>query len=201
MFIHILHHLIVCYSLIMTQKPILHMFLGSPGSGKSFFARNLAENINAVRLNGDSMRIALYGSPEEIDQQPDKNLVNSRTFGALDYSVVQVLKAGHSVVYDAHHNKRSIRARLEELAEEHGAVPVVVWIKTPYEVALKRGQTRDTTPDQRRLSEEKMIETIERHMANFDEPVESELVITIDGTIPFEEQLASYKRQISSLLK
>ncbi len=184
----------------MTQKTLLFSFLGSPGSGKSYFARNLAKKIKAVRFNGDSMRIALYGSVEEIERQTDMQSVNRKTFGALDYAVEQVLAAGHSVVYDAHHNKRSMRSALEKLAKKHGATPIVVWIKTPHEVAIKRGQQRSSTIDQRCLSEEKMKENTERHMANFDEPVRDELVITIDGTVPFEKQFESYNAQIVSLL-
>lgn len=188
--------------ILLSMQPLLVMFLGSPGSGKSYFARRLAEKIQAVRLNGDSMRMALYGSVEGIAQQVDRDRdqLNKQTFGAIDYAVAQILAAGHSVVYDAHHNKRSIRAGLEMLAGDYAAVPIVVWVKTPYAVALKRGLEREATADQRRLSEEKMKETMERHMANFDEPVAGEKVITIDGLLGFEEQFASYEQQLMSIL-
>ncbi len=185
----------------MTQKSFLLLFLGFPGSGKSYFARNLAEKTNTVRLNGDSMRIALYGSVEEIEKQANKKRINRQTFGAIDYAVEQILRTGHSVIYDAHHNKRSIRVGLEKLANEHDAITIVVWVKTPYELALRRGQERRAAPDQRRLSEEKMKQTMERHTDNFDEPVASELVITVDGTMPFEQQFESYDRQLAVLLK
>jgi len=179
------------------------MFLGVPGSGKSFFARQLAENINAVRLNGDSMRLAIFGSLEEIEKvyhSEDRQRVNSYVFNAIDYAVRQVLSHGDSVVYDAHHNKRSIRAELEQLAAKCGAVPVVVWIKTPYEVALNRGQQREATEDQRQLSEEKMLESMNRHAASMDAPVKGENSIEISGELPFEQQYAIFERELDLIL-
>lgn len=182
------------------MKPLLIMFLGYPGSGKSYFARQLAERINAVRLNGDSMRIALFKTVDAINSHPDKKHLNEQTFNAIDYSVAQILKAGHSVVYDAHHNKRGIREGLEALANEYSATPIVVWVKTPHEVALKRGQTREAAADTRNMSEEEMLASMNRHMANFDEPYETEKVIVIDGTASFTEQYDSYITQLERLL-
>lgn len=180
----------------MLNKPLLVMFLGYPGSGKSYFARQLAEKLNAVRLNGDSMRIAIFKTTEAIDAYPDKGMINEQTFGAIDYAVAQVLKTGHTVVYDAHHNKRSIRERLEKLAKEYETKPIVIWIKTPHDVALLRGQTREVTADSRQLSEDLMLAVMNRHMANFDEPASDEFVVEIPGTIPFEEQFKIFKERL-----
>lgn len=184
----------------MNKKPLLVLFLGYPGSGKSFFARQLAEQIQAVRLNGDAMRIALFKTVEAIEAYPDKKRLNEQTFDAIDYTVAQILKAGHDVVYDAHHNKRSIRQEQERIAHEYGAYPIVVWIKTPQEIALKRGQTRKADSDSRQNTEEKMRASMQRHMENFDEPSDAEKVITIDGTIPFDEQYKSFTLQLEQIL-
>ena len=195
-----LARMVCCYNQTMTtSKPKIIMFLGYPGSGKSYFARQLADKIHAVRMNGDSMRIALFKTVEAINEHPDKKTLNDQTFSAIDYAVSQILKVGHTVVYDAHHNKRSIREDLEKLATEYDAVPVVVWVKTPHEVALKRGQTREASADSRNMTEEQMIASMNRHMANFDEPAENEHVITIDGTAPFDKQFASYTEQVAAL--
>ncbi len=174
------------------------MFLGSPGSGKSFFARQLAKRIHAVRLNGDSMRIAMFGSVEEIEKRK-ANKDTGQVFKAIDYVITQILATNISVVYDAHHNRKAIREGLEKLAEEHGATPVVIWIKTPYEEALKRGQEREATQDQRKKTEENMRDLIARHMANFEEPTKNEKVIVIDGMVDFETQYKSYLEQIACL--
>jgi hypothetical protein len=53
--------------------------------------------------------------------------------------------------------------------------------------------------DQRQLSEEKMREAIARHEAATDVPTNEEVVITIDGQIPFEEQFTSFRAQLGAL--
>jgi hypothetical protein len=186
----------------MEKYPFLFMFLGVPGSGKSYFARRLAKEINAVRLNGDSMRMALWGSLEEIEKvyAVDRSAGNKMTFGALNYVVEQILTAKQSVVYDTHHNRRSDRSGLEEIAKNSEAIPIIIWIKTPMEIAIKRGQEREPMVDQHVYSEEKLREIIARQMASFDEPAPNENVIMIDGTADFTDQFASFKEQIATFL-
>lgn len=183
------------------EQPLLLMFLGSPGSGKSYFARAVADKLNAVRINGDSMRSAIFGSQEEILKiynSDSRAKLNNYVFNGLDYVTEQILGRGYDVVYDAHHNKRGDREKLEKIAAAHNAKPVVVRINTPFEVALKRGQTREASVDQRQLSEEKMREVIARHQAATDEPTDEELVIDIDGQVPFEDQFVSFKKQLGA---
>lgn len=185
------------------EQPILMLLLGPAGSGKSYFARNMAEKINAVRINGDSMRIAMFGSREEIEKihnSDNRNILNSYTFGGLDYVAEQILCRGYDVVYDAHHNKRHDRRALEKIAEKNKAMALVVWIKTPYDVALQRGQSREDTIDQRRLSEEKMRDVMDRHLATTEEPDDSERVILIGGQKPFDEQFVDFQNQVRVFL-
>ena len=146
------------------------------------------------------MRIALFKTVEAIGAHPDKKTLNEQTFGAIDYAVEQILKTGHTVVYDAHHNRRNFRDALEKLAARYDAVPILVWLKTSREVAMRRGQTREAAVDTRHMTEEKMLEVMNRHMANFDEPTDTEHAITIDGTIPFDQQYKSFTTQLVSLI-
>jgi predicted kinase len=186
----------------MSQRPIIHLFLGVPGSGKSYFARQLADQTNTVRINSDAMRLAIFGSLEAITavyHSPDRQHVNTYVDGATQYVVAELLDRGHSVVCDAHHNKRSDREAYETLAGQHDARVVLVWIQTPFNVALTRGQQREAKADQRQLSEQDMREVMERHKAAMDEPAKTENVIIIDGEQPFDQQYASYQEQIGKL--
>ena len=180
-------------------QPLLLMFLGSPGSGKSYFARAVANKLNAVRINGDSMRLSMFGSREETERiykSGNRAVLNDYVFNGLDYVAEQIIMRGHDVVYDAHHNKRTDREKLEEIAIKHNAKPILIWIRTPFEIALQRCQSRQDLADQRRLTEEKTREVIARHQVATDDPADEEFVINIDGQISFEEQFASFQTQL-----
>jgi len=186
------------------RPPLLLMFLGSPGSGKSYMARALADRLQAVRLNGDSLRVIMYGSLEAVEKersQVGRDVFNKRLFNGLDYCAEQVLLRGYDVVYDASHNKKADRSRLEAMAASHGALTVLVWVKTPYEVALKRGQMREEQDDQRRFSEAKMREVMARIEAATEAPTEDERVIIIDGQATTEQQLESFDTQLAAILE
>jgi len=52
------------------KQPVLFLMVGHAGSGKSFFAKRLLLERQAVRLNGDSLRHAIFGSVDMISKQP-----------------------------------------------------------------------------------------------------------------------------------
>lgn len=177
---------------------LLVMFLGYPGTGKTYFAVRLAKKIGAVRMNGDALRVAMYGSIEHTPQEAHGS--GSVVFKAIDYFAGQILLSGKSIIYDAHHNRRITRSKLEEMATTHGAIPLVVWMKTPSDLAKARAIERDITPDQDKLTEEKYRVVFERQSAAFDPPLPSEKVIELDGTAPFEVQYAAFRTRLEQLL-
>lgn len=182
-------------------KPLIIVFLGFPGSGKTYFSRRLAEKLQAVTLNSDALRLAMFGSPEKIDEirHSDNARLYVDVFGAMDYAAGQILKAGHSVVYDAQQTKRENRRNIEAIAEECGAVPILVWIRTSRGVALQRGQEREAREDSNQYDAEKMAYLIDRFESVTDLPEESENVIEISGELPFEEQYEHFRQGIERL--
>ncbi len=178
----------------------LFMSLGHPGSGKTYFTTRLAEKLGAVRLNADALRMYMFGShaeAREFDKQTGR--LGQVIFEALDYATVQILKSGTSVIYDVQQNERNIRDKTSKLGSDNGATPVILWVKTPVDVALQRGQDRELTPDQQKSDYETMKAAIEKHLKLIEPPTEEEKVIVIDGTDSFEEQYASFNRQIAQL--
>jgi predicted kinase len=185
------------------RSPVAYTFLGVPGSGKTYFARNLAKETGAIRLSSDAIRLAIFGDRKkttEIYNSGDREILNSYVSNALNYATGQILEQGHDVIQDAHHNKRSDRQAVQDVAEKHGAKIILVHIKTPHEVALQRGQDRDETEDQRKHSKEEMADVMKKHAAVMDQPDSSENVIEIDGTISFDEQYKSFNEQLGKLL-
>jgi predicted kinase len=185
----------------MEQTPLLIVFLGFPGSGKTYFATRLAEKLQAVTLNTDALRVSMFGSLDTIDhiRQTDRARLYDDVFGAMDYAARQVLKAGHSVVYDAQQTKRRDRKNIEKIAGSVGALPILVWIKTSPEVALRRGQEREAGADSNRYSEDKMKMLIDRFSEVTDLPDSSENVVEVSGELPFAKQYAAFEEKVAAL--
>lgn len=185
------------------NRPLIIVFLGFPGSGKTYFSRRLAEKLQAVTLNSDAMRLAMFGSLEKIDEirRADNARLYEDVFGAMDYAARQVLLAGHSVVYDAQQTKRENRRGIERIAADTGAIPVLVWIKTSREVALKRGQEREMRNDSHRYDAQKMIYLIDRFDSVTDLPESDENAVEISGEAPFEEQFEVFSKFVTGLTK
>lgn len=171
------------------QKPIVIVFLGSIGSGKSYFARQLAEKTNLVRLNTDAFRKAMG------ETWGDES--NRKLWSTMDYMVEQLLLSRQSIIYDAaRFNILKSRQALTSLAEECDASVLIVWVDTPAEVAAERVQTREHATDQVRFSLEETTEIIASHFKTFSPPLDTETYIKLDGLASFDEQYESFQEQL-----
>lgn len=179
------------------MKQILVILIGHPGSGKSHFTRQLAPKLKAVRLNSDHIRTGMFG--DDMEKIRDHNN-NPMVFGAIDYAMYEVLKAGYSVIYDSQHNHKAEREKTAKIAAEFGVPTILVWVKTPVDIALKRGVERDEAPDVRKKSEEQMRASIEKFQAALEKPGDDEPHITIDGTQDFDVQYYEFVSQLYKLL-
>lgn len=178
------------------KQPLLVIFIGVPGSGKTYFAEKLASRIRAVLLNADAMRLAIFGSLDDIDKtyhSSDRQMLNTHTFGAMDYATKQVLALGIPVIYETIQRTQADRRHMEQLAKEAGAGLVLVSMIVDKETAIARVQERQSSADVRTLTRKKARETVE-HFSDNLEPLElTDYVIEIDGTMPFEEQYKTFQ--------
>lgn len=183
------------------SQPILVLFVGIPGSGKTTFARKLAKELGAVLLNSDAIRMAMWRNLEVIQAahaDPDnRKQGNLLTFGAMNYAAEQIVSAGNSVVYDCNANHISERQEKHDIAIAHGAQSVVVRIEVPYDVALKRIMEREAAHDQRQISPEIAEDVLQRFMSEIEEPTLDERAIKIPGDVSFDEQLAIFQSSLN----
>lgn len=183
------------------KQPLLVIFIGVPGSGKTYFATQLAKRIHAIRLNSDAMRLAIFGSTEQIDRvyhSPQKATINSHTFGAMDYVTRTLLSQGKSVVYEAIQRTQKDRKNMEKLADSCGARLVLVSMMIDEDIAVKRIQERQEAEDSRIFTDAR-ARSVVKHFSEGLEPLErTDYLVAIDGTAPFEDQYQEFEAFIAS---
>ena len=84
-----------------------------PGTGKSTFAKALAERLQAVHLNTDIIRDAL-----NLRGQYDASS-KAKIYDEMQRRTAAALSEGRTVLVDGTFYKRALRAQFEALAEQH----------------------------------------------------------------------------------
>ena len=97
----------------------------------------------AVRVNGDTIRQQLFKDYAEWSRPEAKTKIDA----ILEAQVRRALEAGQSVIRDHRHGSRAKRDESRQIAAEYGARPVIVWVQTPAEIAIKRTIARPQAAD------------------------------------------------------
>lgn len=118
-------------------RPSLIVVSGLPGTGKSFFCRKLAERLPFLILTSDSLRRALFPTPQYDEQE------NRRLFSACHVLIEELLEKGIPVIFDATNLLEHHREYLYRAAERAGARLILVWVEAPPEVVRQRLLARE----------------------------------------------------------
>ncbi len=154
------------HSLPPLPEPVAHPALvvvsGLPGTGKSYFCRRLAERIDLVILESDSLRRLLFATPSYTKEE------STQLFRACHGLVEELLRKGISVALDATNLEEHNREQLYHIADQSGAGLIIVRMEAPAEVVQQRLERRSRREDQSDHSEadwnvySKMKSTVEK---------------------------------------
>ena len=115
------------------MMPTLYVMCGIPASGKSRYAKLLAEEIDGVVVSSDGIRAEWYGS-EEIQGDPNK------IFREVELRCKNALGAGRFVIMDATNMNAKKRTNFLKRMPECKKVCVVMAV--PFDVCVKRDEER-----------------------------------------------------------
>lgn len=167
---------------IFPTKPFLLMFYGYPGSGKTYFARQFCENVQAAHLQADRIRSELFESPR-YDKAEDDIVAQ-----LMNYMTEEFLSAGLSVAYDVNAMRAKQRKQLAELARRNGAQPLLVWFQMDQDTAFARNIKRDRRRADDKYSPAWDRTTYESVIAHMQNPSPGEDYAVISGKHLFNMQ-------------
>lgn len=164
------------------NRPTFVMLYGFPGAGKSYFARQIAENLRAAHVQDDRLRAELFENPQYDKRE------NEVVYDLMLYMAEEFLKSGVSVVFDMNAARPGQRRELRELARRLKAEPVLIWLQIDIESAFTRVAKRDRRKVDDKYSvalDRTSFEQIVNHMSN---PLINENYIVISGKHAYKTQ-------------
>ena len=176
-----------------TTKPVLILLYGFPGAGKTYFARNITEHINAAHVQSDKIRNELFEEPRYDAQE------NGIVEHLVNYMCEEFLHAGISVIYDTNAMRKSQRHELRELARKKGAKTVLVWFQIDPDTSFARLKKRDRRTADDKFAVEYSQQDFKRYAARMQPPEPTEDYVVVSGKHNFSAQKVVFIKKLMEL--
>jgi predicted kinase len=159
---------------LKAMPPKLYLLIGYPGAGKTTVSKVLAKATGAKHLWADFERHKLFHSPTHSEDE------SNELYEKLNASADYLLGRGKSVVFDTNFNFYKDRQKLRSIALKNNAEAIVIWVKTPENVAKERAVKAHSSRNlyDMNMSEEQFNSIVSK----LEEPKENEDYIELDDT-------------------
>lgn len=117
--------------------PTLYIYCGIPGSGKSYYAKNVQSKVHYI--SRDEIRFNMVEENEEYFSK------EKAVFKLFSTSIAKVLEKGQDVIADATHISKASRAKLIRAIDNYFSKYKIACIvfDTPFEVCCERNAGRE----------------------------------------------------------
>lgn len=178
---------------ILPNQPVLILLYGFPGSGKTYFARQFCEAVQAAHLEQDRIRFELFQQPKYTKQE------NYALTRIMEYMTGEFLTAGISVVMDMNAMRISQRRTLRELARRAKATTLVVWFQVDADTSFMRNAKRDRRTADDRYAVGYDVEAFKQMAAYMQHPEPTEDFIVVSGKHTFPSQMSSVAKKLADM--
>jgi predicted kinase len=175
---------------IQMHKAVALVLYGYPGSGKTSFARQYAQQMNMAHIHGDRIRHELFEQPLYDAQE------NEIIFNIMHYMAEEFLRSGMSVLFDANTLRPTERKKIRETALSNKGSSLIVWLQIDIESAFTRATKRD-----KRKADDKYTDSIDRStfesiVGSMKNPDYREPYVVLSGKHAFKTQFAMVNKKL-----
>jgi predicted kinase len=159
---------------------LIHLICGSTGSGKTTYAKRLAEELGGVRFSIDEWMTTLFwmDTPQPLD--PDWSMARvERCNARIWLTAVEIAPRGIPCILDLGFSSAEQRARYVELAAQAGLSAQLHYLDVSLDERWRRVQARNRqTDDTKQLPFEVTREMFDFVESVFETPGEDEMRAT-----------------------
>lgn len=176
-------------SKVTPTKPILVMLYGYPGAGKTHFAREISDTLQAAHVHGDRIRGELFEEPRYDQEENDivKHL--------MLYMTEEFLNAGMSVIFDANAIRLLERRELRNIARKSKAEPLLVWFQMDADSAYARLSRRDRRKLDDKYAAPYTRESFQQYIQNMQNPKNEDYTV-VSGKHTFNTQRSAVLKKL-----
>jgi len=172
-------------------KPTVFITYGFPGSGKSYFGRQFAEDAMLPYISSDVLRHEFMDNPTYSKQE------NETIDHLSTYMLENFLKAGVGVIYDCNNNTIAARKLITGIANKYKAETLIVWLQIDLESSFNRVNNRDARKTDDKYAEPLDRTSFENRVSKMQKPTDREDYVVVSGKHSFNGQKnAVYKKLI-----
>lgn len=175
---------------LQLSQPTLFLLFGFPGAGKTYFARQLCEELQTAHVQGDRIRYELFEKPR-YDRQENEIVTH-----IMEYMAEEFLQAGISVVFDVNAMRARQRRELRDMARRNKAQTVLVWFQIDIESSFERVAKRDRRKIDDRYSMPLDRTTFEALISGMQNPAITEDYMVISGKRTFQTQRSAVIKKL-----
>ena len=177
---------------ITAAKSLLIMLYGFPGSGKTYFARQLAEHMQIAHIQGDRIRGELFNEPRYDKQE------NTIVAQLMNYMTEEFLSAGVSVIYDESVMRTSQRMAVRDMARKKKAVPILIWFQIDADSSYMRLPKRDKRRSEDKFARDYSEQDYAKLLGHMQNPNNEDFIV-LSGKHTFPSQKSAVFKRLTEL--
>lgn len=179
---------------ISAGQPLLILVVGLPGSGKSFFARQFAENYKFFYVDTGRYEAEM----ENLGSSRSDIASIAKKLAMVNFE--QALKSFKHIIFEGNLNTAKEREVIAEKAKKAGFGVLTVWVQTDEGTSVERAVNRDRRRADDKNSPTLSQEEVDQLVAKFEKPSpKNELFVVVSGKHDFKSQSVIVLKKIATL--